>query len=35
VTIGRTGADLALSDSEISRNHAAVEIRDTTISWKI
>jgi predicted Zn finger-like uncharacterized protein len=30
VTIGRTGADLALSDSEISRNHAAVEIRDTT-----
>jgi pSer/pThr/pTyr-binding forkhead associated (FHA) protein len=30
VTIGRTGADLALSDSEISRAHAAVEIRDTT-----
>ena len=30
VTIGRTGADLALNDSEISRNHAAVEIRDTT-----
>ena len=30
VTIGRTGADLALSDSEISRNHAAVEIRDLT-----
>ena len=30
VTIGRTGADLALSDSEISRNHAAVEIRDMT-----
>lgn len=30
VTIGRTGADLALSDTEISRNHAAVEIRDTT-----
>lgn len=30
VIIGRTGADLALNDSEISRNHAAVEIRDTT-----
>ena len=30
VTIGRTGADLALNDSEISRAHAAVEIRDTT-----
>ncbi|PYQ50880.1 MAG: hypothetical protein DMF59_09560 [Acidobacteria bacterium] len=30
VTIGRTGADLALSDSEVSRNHAAVEIRDMT-----
>ncbi|HEY6893946.1 MAG TPA: FHA domain-containing protein [Rhodanobacteraceae bacterium] len=29
VTIGRTGADVALNDSEISRNHAAVEIRDT------
>ncbi len=30
VTIGRTGADLALNDSEVSRVHAAVEIRDTT-----
>jgi predicted Zn finger-like uncharacterized protein len=30
ITIGRTGADLALNDSEISRAHAAVEIRDTT-----
>ena len=30
VTIGRTGADVALNDSEISRAHAAVEIRDTT-----
>jgi len=30
VTIGRTGADLVLNDSEISRAHAAVEIRDTT-----
>lgn len=30
VTLGRTGADLALSDTEVSRVHAAVEIRDTT-----
>ena len=30
VTIGRTGSDIALNDSEISRAHAAVEIRDTT-----
>ena len=30
VTIGRTGADLVLNDTEISRAHAAVEIRDTT-----
>jgi predicted Zn finger-like uncharacterized protein len=30
ITVGRTGADLALNDSEISRLHAAVEIRDTT-----
>ena len=30
VTVGRTGSDIPLSDSEISRNHAAVEIRDTT-----
>lgn len=29
VTVGRTGADVALNDSEISRAHAAVEIRDT------
>jgi predicted Zn finger-like uncharacterized protein len=29
VIIGRTGSDLALNDSEISRAHAAVEIRDT------
>jgi predicted Zn finger-like uncharacterized protein len=29
ITIGRTGADLPLNDSEISRAHAAVEIRDT------
>ncbi|HUJ13388.1 MAG TPA: FHA domain-containing protein [Thermoanaerobaculia bacterium] len=30
VTIGRTGADVVLNDSEISRAHAAVEIRDAT-----
>jgi predicted Zn finger-like uncharacterized protein len=30
ITIGRTGADLALNDSEVSRIHAAVEIRDLT-----
>ena len=30
VTIGRTGSDIPLNDSEISRAHAAVEIRDTT-----
>lgn len=29
VTIGRSGADLTLNDSEASRQHAAVEIRDT------
>ncbi len=29
VTIGRTGSDIPLNDSEISRAHAAVEIRDT------
>lgn len=28
VTIGRTGADLNLNDTEASRQHAAVEIRD-------
>lgn len=30
ITIGRTGADIALNDTEASRVHAAVEIRDTT-----
>ena len=30
VTIGRTGSDIPLNDSEISRAHAALEIRDTT-----
>ena len=29
VTVGRSGADLTLNDSEASRQHAAVEIRDT------
>ncbi|HYI08996.1 MAG TPA: FHA domain-containing protein [Thermoanaerobaculia bacterium] len=29
VTIGRANADLTLNDSEASRHHAAVEIRDT------
>ena len=30
VTIGRSGADLNLSDNDASRQHAAVEIRDTS-----
>jgi predicted Zn finger-like uncharacterized protein len=29
VTVGRSGADLTLNDSEASRQHAAVEIRET------
>ena len=29
VTIGRSNADLTLNDSEASRQHAAVEVRDT------
>ncbi|HKR65767.1 MAG TPA: FHA domain-containing protein [Thermoanaerobaculia bacterium] len=29
VTIGRSNADLTLNDSEASRNHAAIEVRDT------
>ena len=29
VTIGRANADLTLNDSEASRQHAAVEVRDT------
>ncbi len=29
VTIGRAGADLVIKDSEASRQHAAVEVRDT------
>jgi predicted Zn finger-like uncharacterized protein len=31
VTIGRANADLTLNDSEASRNHAAIEVRDTGI----
>lgn len=30
VTIGRSGADLTLNDTETSRQHAAVEVRDTS-----
>jgi pSer/pThr/pTyr-binding forkhead associated (FHA) protein len=29
VTVGRAGADLTLNDSEASRQHAAVEVRET------
>lgn len=29
VTVGRAGADLALNDTEASRQHAAVEVHDT------
>jgi predicted Zn finger-like uncharacterized protein len=29
VTVGRSGADLTLNDSEASRQHAAVEVRET------
>jgi Inner membrane component of T3SS, cytoplasmic domain/zinc-ribbon domain len=31
VTIGRANADLTLNDSEASRQHAALEIRDTAV----
>ncbi len=31
VTIGRSNADLTLNDSEASRHHAAIEVRDSTI----
>lgn len=34
ITIGRSGADLTLNDSEASRNHAAVEVRETTFIVK-
>jgi pSer/pThr/pTyr-binding forkhead associated (FHA) protein len=29
VTIGRSGADLTVNDSEASRQHVAIEVRDT------
>jgi predicted Zn finger-like uncharacterized protein len=32
MTIGRANADLTLNDSEASRHHAAVEVRDTVCS---
>ena len=32
VTIGRSGADLTLNDSEASRQHAALEIRDMSFT---
>ena len=31
ITIGRSGADLAINDSEASRQHASIEVRDTVI----
>src|SRR6202142_304042 len=33
-TIGRKGADFALSDVEISRHHCLLEVRDTIINLK-
>lgn len=32
VTIGRSGADLAINDTEASRQHAAIEVWDTTFT---
>jgi pSer/pThr/pTyr-binding forkhead associated (FHA) protein len=31
ITIGRSGADLTINDSEASRQHAAIEVRDQVI----
>jgi len=31
VTIGRSGADLTINDTEASRQHAAVEVRDSVV----
>ena len=31
ITIGRSGADLAINDSEASRQHAAIEVRDQVV----
>lgn len=32
ITIGRAGADLTINDGEASRQHAAIEVRDTVIT---
>lgn len=34
VTIGRSGADLTLNDTEASRQHAAVEVRDSAYTLR-
>jgi hypothetical protein len=34
VVLGRKGADVALNDSEISRKHCVLEVRDTYINLK-
>jgi len=34
VVVGRQGADVAVSDPEISRNHCLLEVRDTYINLK-
>lgn len=34
VVVGRKGADIALNDPEISRNHCLLEVRDTYINLK-
>ena len=34
VVLGRKGADLALSDPELSRHHCLLEVRDTYINLK-
>ncbi len=34
VVIGRTGADLALNDPEISRHHCLIEVRGNNVSLK-
>jgi predicted Zn finger-like uncharacterized protein len=34
VTVGRSGADLTLNDTEASRTHAAVEVRDFVIQLR-
>lgn len=34
VTIGRTGAEVPLDDSEVSREHAAIEVRNSVVLLK-